>query len=128
MGHIPEETTSFVGRRTELVRLASAFEEHRLITLTGSAGMGKSRLALRAAEGAGGRFPDGVWWADLSPLYDEKLLLGTVCDAVGLSDHSLRSPVEALCEWLAGRRLLLVLDCCERMVAAVGHLVGELLT
>ncbi|MFD5115299.1 ATP-binding protein [Streptomyces sp. NPDC058391] len=131
MGNLPEETTSFVGRGTELVRLERALTEHRLITLTGSGGVGKSRLALRAAgRGAAsrGRYPDGVWWADLSSLYDDRLLLATVSDAVGLSDYFLRMPIEALCEWLADRRLLLVLDSCERMVPACGHLVGELLT
>ncbi|MDX3849524.1 regulator [Streptomyces sp. AK02-01A] len=148
MGNLPEETTSFVGRRAELVLLEHALEEHRLITLTGSGGVGKSRLALRAAEVAAGltnaprterpdgpaterargRHPDGVWWADLSPLYDDRLLLATVSDAVGLSDYSLRMPIEALCEWLADRRLLLVLDSCERIVPACAHLVGELLT
>ncbi|MFJ2115609.1 ATP-binding protein [Streptomyces sp. NPDC087850] len=159
MGNIPEETTSFVGRRAELALLESALEDHRLITLTGSGGVGKSRLALRAAEHAGGRtgdrapewvggpggapghaaeqtgvrsgsgaYPDGVWWADLAPLYDDRTLLITVSDAVGLSDHSLRTPIEALCEWLADRRMLLVLDSCERVVDACRHLVGELLT
>ncbi|AXG82423.1 ATP-binding protein [Streptomyces paludis] len=130
MGNIPEETTSFVGRGTELVQLARALEEHRLITLTGSGGVGKTRLALRAAEAARGsaRYPDGVWWADLSPLYDERSLLSAVSDAVGLWDHSLRTPVEALCEWLADRRVLLVLDSCERVADACRHLVGELLT
>ena len=51
-----------------------------------------------------------------------------VCDAVGLLDHSLRSPVEALCDWLSGRELLLVLDCCERVLGACKELVGEILT
>ncbi|MFI5755427.1 ATP-binding protein [Streptomyces sp. NPDC051569] len=135
MGNLPEETTSFVGRTGELALLERALEEHRLITLTGSGGVGKSRLALRAAERAGGRVtvrsggrhPDGVWWADLSPLYDDRLMLATVSDAVGLSDYAQRVPVEALRQWLGDRRLLLVLDSCERLVPACGHLVGELL-
>ncbi|MFJ8002419.1 ATP-binding protein [Streptomyces sp. NPDC096310] len=129
MGNMPEETTSFVGRRTELTRVESALDEHRLTTLTGSGGVGKSRLALRAAERAreAGRHPDGVWWADLSPLHDEGMLLITVSDAVGLCDHSLRMPIDALCEWLAHRRLLLVLDSCERMADACGRLVDVLL-
>ncbi|MFD5751885.1 ATP-binding protein [Streptomyces sp. NPDC127033] len=127
---MPEETSSFVGRRTELILVERALDEHRLTTLTGSGGVGKSRLALRAAERAraAGDYPDGVWWADLAPLHDERMLLSTVSDAVGLSDHSLRMPIDALCEWLVHRRLLLVLDSCERMTEACGHLVGELLT
>lgn len=128
VGHLPEETTSFVGRATELVTVERALRTRRLTTLTGPGGVGKSRLALRAADRAAERFPDGVWWADLSPLTDDRLLLVTVSDAVGLSDHTLRMPVEALCEWLADRRTLLVLDCCERLVNACAQLVADLLT
>lgn len=128
VGHLPDETTSFVGRTTELVTVERALETHRLITLTGPGGVGKSRLALRAVGRAADRYADGVWWVDLSPLADDRLLLITVSDAVGLSDHTLRMPVEALCEWLADRRILLVLDCCERLVNGCAQLVGELLT
>ncbi|MFH8369433.1 ATP-binding protein [Streptomyces sp. NPDC018031] len=127
VGHIPEETTSFVGRTAELVRLEQALTHHRLVTLTGTGGVGKTRLALRAARRIAARYPDGVWWADLAPLDGDRLLLATVSDAVDLSDHSPRMPVEALCEWLAGKRLLLVLDSCEYLIDACRSLVGELL-
>ncbi|MFC8824323.1 ATP-binding protein [Streptomyces sp. NPDC057137] len=128
MGHLPDETTSFVGRTSELAEVERALQTHRLTTLTGPGGVGKSRLALRAAGRAVERYPDGVWWVDLSPLADDRLLLITVSDAVGLADHTLRMPVEALSEWLADKRLLLVLDCCERLVNACARLTGELLT
>ncbi|SEF78679.1 Predicted ATPase [Actinacidiphila yanglinensis] len=151
-GNVPQETTSFVGRGPELARLDEALAQHRLVTLTGAGGVGKTRLAQRAAAGVaagrvaadrrrtagewagsadgtgGSRFPDGAWWADLSTLDSSELLLATVSDAVDLADHSLRMPVEALSEWLADRRLLLVLDSCEHLVEACAHLVGELLT
>jgi predicted ATPase len=147
-GNIPQETTSFVGRRPELARLDAALSGYRLITLTGAGGVGKTRLAQRAAAGTAGRtngadgpgrigsaggagtvrFPDGTWWADLSALDNPHLLLATVSDAVDLADHSPRMPVEALCEWLADKRLLLVLDSCEHLVEECAHLVGELLT
>ncbi|BBA98953.1 putative regulator [Actinacidiphila reveromycinica] len=74
------------------------------------------------------RFPDGAWWADLSTLTGPELLLSTVSDAVDLADHSLRMPLDALSEWLADRRMLLVLDSCEHLVDACAYLVGELLT
>ncbi|TFI23326.1 regulator [Streptomyces sp. 4R-3d] len=128
VGHIPDETTSFVGRATELKDVERALRTNRLTTLTGPGGVGKTRLALRAAGRAAEHHPDGVWWVDLSPLADDRLLLITVSDAVGLSDHTLRMPVEALREWLADKRLMLVLDCCERLVGACARLVGELLT
>lgn len=116
-----------MGRTAELAVVQHALRERRLTTLTGPGGVGKTRLALRAADHADERYPDGVWWVDLSPLADERLLLITVSDALGLSDHTLRTPVETLCAWLADRRALLVLDCCERLVGACARLVGELL-
>ncbi|WEH33052.1 NB-ARC domain-containing protein [Streptomyces sp. AM 4-1-1] len=128
MGNIPEETTSFVGRQAELARIGRALDDHRLTTLIGTGGVGKTRLAVRAARQAAPRHPDGVWWADLSALHDQVLLIPTVSDAVGLADHSPRMPVDALCEWLADKRLLLVLDSCDHLRHACAHLLGEILT
>lgn len=127
VGNLPVMATSFVGRDSELAAVGRALKEHRLVTLTGSGGVGKSRLALRAAEEVRGAYADGVWWADLSHLYDDRLFTATVSDAVGLLDHNPRAPIEALSEWLACRRVLLVLDCCERVLDACWKLVTELL-
>ncbi|MGW8555691.1 ATP-binding protein [Streptomyces tubercidicus] len=126
--NIPEESTSFVGRQAELRRIDDELTEHRLITLTGPGGVGKTRIAMRAARAAADRFPDGVCWADLWPLQGDGLLVASVCDAVGLADHTARTPVAALCEWLADKRLLLVLDSCEHLVDACRDLLGDLLT
>ncbi|MFD3970659.1 ATP-binding protein [Streptomyces cyaneofuscatus] len=128
VGFLPDETSSFVGRRAELARLETALAERRMTTLIGPGGVGKTRLAVRAARAAADRYPDGAWWADLSPLYDDALLLPTVSDAVGLADHTLRMPVEALCEWLSDKRLLLVLDSAEHLRGPCSHLLAELLT
>ncbi|MFE6727078.1 ATP-binding protein [Streptomyces californicus] len=128
VGHLPDETSSFVGRRAELARLNAALTTHRMTTLIGPGGVGKTRLALRAARAAADRYEDGAWWADLSPLPDHGLLLPTVSDAVGLADHSLRMPVEALCEWLGDKRLLLVLDSAEHLRTPCSHLLADLLT
>ncbi|MFF4607727.1 ATP-binding protein [Streptomyces sp. NPDC001339] len=125
---IPEESTSFVGRRIELRRIGRELAKHRLITLTGPGGVGKTRLAQRAARAAAPWFPDGVAWAALWPLRGDELLPATVCDAAGLADHTTRAPVAALCAWLAGKRLLLVLDSCEHLVDACRDLLGDLLT
>ncbi|MFJ2828382.1 ATP-binding protein [Streptomyces sp. NPDC087263] len=120
-------TTSFVGRDSELDEVKVASARHRLVTLTGGGGVGKSRLALRVAEQIRGRYTDGVWWVDLSNLYDDRLFTATVCDAVDLLDHNPRAPVEALCEWLTGREVVLVFDCCERVLASCRSLLSELL-
>ncbi|MFE9932346.1 ATP-binding protein [Streptomyces sp. NPDC005533] len=126
-GNLPPEPASFVGRERELRLLGDLLLERRLITLTGVGGVGKSRLALRAVADRRQSRPDGVWWVELSPLRDPGLLTATVAHAVGLADHSPRPLDEELCAWMAGRRLLLVLDTCEHLVAACRHLVGELL-
>ncbi|MCF3963312.1 ATP-binding protein [Streptomyces fuscigenes] len=128
-GHLPDEASSFVGRAAELARVDRALRDGtRVVTLTGTGGVGKSRLAVRAARRAAGRYPHGACWADLSPLQNDRRLVATVSEAVGLRDHTLRGPVEALCERLAGQRLLLVLDACERVVESVAHLVADLVT
>ncbi|MFJ9413422.1 ATP-binding protein [Streptomyces sp. NPDC101227] len=126
--NIPEESTSFIGRRDELRRLTIELAQHRLITLTGPGGVGKTRLAMRAAGAAVARYPGGARWADLWPLRGDRLLAATVCDAVGLSDHTARIPVAALCDWLCDKQLLLVLDSCEHLVDACRDLIGDLLT
>ncbi|MFW3475506.1 ATP-binding protein [Streptomyces microflavus] len=128
VGFLPEETSSFVGRRAELARLDTALTTRRMTTLIGPGGVGKTRLAVRTARAAADRYPDGAWWADLSPLYDDALLLPTVSDAVGLADHTLRMPVEALCEWLSDKNLLLVLDSAEHLRGPCSHLLAELIT
>ncbi|MFF4974358.1 ATP-binding protein [Streptomyces sp. NPDC001083] len=120
-------TTSFVGRDSELDTVGTALTRHRAVTLTGGGGVGKSRLALRVAEQVRDLYADGVWWIDLSNLYDDRLFTATVCDAVDLLDHNPRTPIEALREWLTGQQVLLVFDCCERVLASCRSLVSELL-
>ncbi|MGW4671722.1 ATP-binding protein [Streptomyces sp. NPDC004324] len=120
-------TTSFVGRDSELGAVRTALTRHRAVTLTGGGGVGKSRLALRVAEQVGDLYADGVWWIDLSNLYDDRLFTATVCDAVDLLDHNPRTPIEALREWLTGQQVLLVFDCCERVLASCRSLVSDIL-
>ncbi|MFE7118807.1 ATP-binding protein [Streptomyces sp. NPDC057654] len=124
---LPNENTSFVGRTLELRELAEALGEPGLVTLTGGAGMGKSRLALRSAwEGDWAGF-SAVCWADLWPLQGSGLLTAVVADALDLSDHTPRMPVDAVCDWIGDRRVLLVLDSCEHLVDACRSMAGELL-
>ncbi|MFD9908173.1 ATP-binding protein [Streptomyces sp. NPDC059063] len=130
LGNPPEERDSFIGRRAERARLAGTLGPRTLTTLTGAGGVGKSRLAahtLRRLPAERRAALGEVRWADLSALPDEGLLITAVADAVGLADHTPRLPLEALRTWLAPRRVLLVLDSCEHLVAACRDLVGELL-
>ncbi|HEY0936092.1 MAG TPA: LuxR C-terminal-related transcriptional regulator [Trebonia sp.] len=109
---LPAETTGFVGREAELARLDVLLSQARLITVTGPAGVGKSRLALRAAARAAPRFPDGVYLAELSGLRDAGQLLPAVADVLGLPGDGLDAVLGALRD----RQLLLVLDTCEHLV------------
>ncbi|MEE1826054.1 regulator [Streptomyces sp. BE20] len=126
-GRLPAEVTSFVGRQPELTELARLLAGQRLVTVTGPGGVGKSRLALRAAARAGGAFPDGTWLVEVAPVQDRQLLGHAVLEALRLTDGTARSPLEVLTEQLVGRRLLLVLDGCEHLAEACAELVRALL-
>ncbi|QEU89890.1 ATP-binding protein [Streptomyces kanamyceticus] len=131
LGTIPQYTDLFVGRAGERERLLSTITTHRLTTLTGLGGVGKSRLAAYTLSSLSGREAEAlgeVRWADLGVLPDARRLVGTVADAVGFADHTHGKPVEALCGWLSDRRVLLVLDSCEHLVPACRDLLAELLT
>ncbi|WP_435191705.1 ATP-binding protein [Streptomyces sp. bgisy126] len=126
-GHLPDENPGFVGRRTELERVSAALAEHRLVTVTGVGGVGKTRLALRAAHRAAEGYPDGAWWTDLGQLDGERLLVALVADSVDLADHTPGTAATGLCRRLADARLLLVLDSCEHLAEPCARLVAELL-
>ncbi|MBW8485435.1 ATP-binding protein [Actinomadura parmotrematis] len=124
-GRLPAEVTSFIGRRDELAAIERALGESRLVTLCGPGGVGKSRLALRAAAALHGVFPDGVHLVELSGLRDPALLADAIADALRLP-HPAGDPLDLLAEHLAGRRALLVLDTCEHLVDACALLVEVL--
>ncbi|MEV6753369.1 BTAD domain-containing putative transcriptional regulator [Streptomyces sp. NPDC051214] len=126
-GNLPAETTTFIGRESMLRTTRRLLESARLVTLTGPGGVGKTRLALRAAAEASWAFPHGAWLADLAPLTEPRLLDRAVADALGIPDQSSRHGTEVLVEHLRERRLLLVLDNCEHVAESAGHLVGTLL-
>ncbi|MBV6755104.1 protein kinase domain-containing protein [Rhodococcus opacus] len=127
VGQLPLELTSFVDRRTELVEAKNALSSSRLLTLTGTGGVGKTRLALRIAAKVRRDFADGTALVELGELRDELLLAGVVANALGLRDQSARPIREALVEFLAAREQLLILDNCEQLVSAAAKLTETLL-
>ena len=118
LGLLPAEATSFVGRTVELAGIAALLETARMVTVVGPAGVGKTRLGLRAAALASDRFPDGVWLADLAGISDPELLGPTVAAALGLPGEDDAALGGALLDHLRGRKLLLILDTCEHLVDA----------
>ncbi len=127
VGRLPAEVTSFVGRQEELAALAALLAQARLVTVTGPGGVGKSRLAVRAAAQATGEFPDGVWLVEVAGVQDSLLLGHAVLEALQLTDSTARPPLDVLVEQLAGHRMLLLLDGCEHLVAACAELADTLL-
>ncbi|MFF7812792.1 ATP-binding protein [Streptomyces sp. NPDC007945] len=117
----------FVGRERELAELQSALKACRLVTVTGVAGVGKSRLARQVVDLGLVAAAEDACWADLWQLRDDGLLAALVADACGLSDHTPRMPVDAICDWIGDRELLLVLDSCEHVLTASRSLVRRLL-
>jgi predicted ATPase/class 3 adenylate cyclase len=118
--NLPTPATPFHGRRRELEELTALLSspEIRLLTLTGPAGSGKTRLALQAAAEASDHYPDGVFWAPLAPLRDPTLVLEAAAQALHAK--------ERLAERIADRRLLLVLDNFEHLIDAAGEVAGLL--
>ncbi|MGW3011157.1 ATP-binding protein [Streptomyces sp. NPDC001219] len=126
-GNLPAELNRFIGRDDELAALARQLESDRLVTLTGLGGVGKSRLARHSAAILQDRFCDGVWLVELDSLREPHLLDHTVAEALAPADRTGRPVRAALCDHLAGRELLLVLDGYEQLVDACAELTAELL-
>ena len=121
-GQLPVETTGFIGREAELARLGALLDQARLITVTGLGGVGKSRLALRAAAAAAPGFADGVCLVELSALREPELLAHTVASALGLPEQCRGSQMDAVLTHLRDRHLLLILDTCEHLIDACAML------
>jgi predicted ATPase len=126
VGNLPADATSFVGRRREGSRARGYLSHSRLLTLTGGAGVGKSRLALWVAGTLRRPPPDGVWVVDASAVGSGELLDQAVAEVFGVCAGS-AAPLPALLEHLAEKQLLLVLDNCEQVRAPCAVLVGRLL-
>jgi len=126
-GHLPVETTSFVDRRDEQAEGRDLLARARLVTLTGPGGVGKTRLATRIAARVARAFPDGVRFVHLAGLHDPALVPLAAADALGLHDYSAQPPLDALVEQVRARRLLLVVDNCEHLLAACAELAAALL-
>ena len=127
LSNLPVEMTSFVGRRRELREVKRLLSTTRLLTLTGSGGAGKTKLALRAAAEMSRGFPDGAWLVLLDSVRDPLLVTQAVFGALGLHDLSAGLSLSSLTDHLAGKRLLLVLDNCEHLLDACAVLASTLL-
>ena len=122
MTNLPEPLSELIGRDDEIGEMLNLATAHRLVTLTGAGGIGKTRIALALARELLPHFADGVWLAELSPLTDPGLVTATVAAALGLEPAGGEISVQHVAQMLAGRRLLLVLDTCEHVIDAAAAL------
>jgi predicted ATPase/class 3 adenylate cyclase len=125
--NLPRQVTSFIGRDAESAQVKRLLEATQLLTLTGSGGCGKTRLALQVAADLLDRFPDGVWLVELAALTDPALVAQEVASALGLKEEAGKSLVQTLVDQLKARHLLLVLDNCEHLLSACADLADTLI-
>ncbi|MBX3061423.1 MAG: adenylate/guanylate cyclase domain-containing protein [Anaerolineae bacterium] len=125
--NLPIQLTSFVGRERELTETKHLLANCRLLTLTGSGGAGKTRLALQLGADVLPSFEDGVWIAELAPITEPELVLQGVADALELRKVPSVPLINIMTDYLRTKQLLLILDNCEHLTDACARLADHLL-
>jgi predicted ATPase len=126
-GNLRPQTTSFIGRESEVAEIAAAVRSRRLVTLTGVGGVGKTRLASEAASRVAAEFPDGVWVFELAAVADPAAVPDAVAAVLGITQQPGKSVAESVAATLEGRVRLLVFDNCEHVRDAAADLVEAIL-
>lgn len=126
-GNLRPQTSSFIGRGSAVVELEAAVRTHRLVTLTGVGGVGKTRLALEIASQLSNEFPDGVWVFELAAVVDAAAVPDAVAAVLGITQQPGKSVTDSIADALEGRNRLLVFDNCEHVLDAVADLLDAIL-
>jgi predicted ATPase len=126
-GNLRPAATSFIGREAEVADVQAAVRAHRLVTLTGVGGVGKTRLALEVAARLADEFPDGVWFFELAAVADPAAVPDAVASVLGITQQPGKSVSESVAAALEGRLRLLVFDNCEHVRDAAADLVEAIL-
>jgi len=124
--NLPEPLTSFIGRERELVEIKRLLPSTRLLTLVGTGGIGKTRLALQAAAEVTDAYRDGVWLAELGSIRDPSLVPASVAQVLGIQERTGTALTDTLCANLKSRQLLLILDNCEHLLDACARLANAI--
>ncbi|MDT5338984.1 MAG: hypothetical protein QOD90_4489 [Mycobacterium sp.] len=126
-GNLRQATTSLIGRDTEVVNIRAAVMAHRLVTLTGVGGVGKTRLALEVATHLADEFPDGVWVFELAAVTDPASVPDAVAAVLGVTQQPAKTVSESVAAALESRSRLLVIDNCEHVLDAAAELIEAIL-
>src|SRR5271168_3238784 len=126
-GNLRAATTSFIGRESEVAELHAAVKAHRLVTLTGVGGVGKTRLALEVASRLADEYPDGVWFFELAAVTDPAAIPDAVAAVLGITQQPGKTVSESVAAALEGRVRLLVIDNCEHVLDAAADLIEAIL-
>jgi predicted ATPase/DNA-binding winged helix-turn-helix (wHTH) protein len=123
---IPSTRSRTIGREHVIAEITARLESERLVTVVGPGGIGKTTVALEVAERLSKQFDDGIYFADLAPISDSTLVESTLAIALGITSVPL-NPIGNLIEYLRRKRILIVLDSCEHVVASTAALVEQIL-
>ena len=126
-GNLPRSATTLVGRDEVLPEVAALVRAHQLVTLSGVGGVGKTRLALAVGAELADEFPDGVWLVELAPVSNPDAVPDAIATALGITPQGERRVIDTVAEAVAGRRLLILLDNCEHVLAAAAAAIGRVL-
>lgn len=125
--NLPFQVSTFIGREKELDEIAALIADHRLVTLTGTGGIGKTRLSLKVGEQLLNDYPDGIWLLELASLGDPARVPQTVAALFNIIEGPEESPTEKLIHALRSKAILLILDNCEHVLDACAQLANALL-
>jgi predicted ATPase/class 3 adenylate cyclase len=128
LNNLPAQLTTFIGREEEIAEIKKELASHRLVTLTGPGGIGKTRLSVQVAVHLLETFSDGVWFVELAPLTDPDLIPQTIHTTLGLVEPSGKNILQMLMDFLRDKKTLLILDNCEHLVEACAQLTHTLLS
>ena len=126
-GNLPQQLSSLVGRETVVDEIADLVRSRRLVTLRGVGGVGKTRLAIEVGAEVAGEFPDGVWLVELATVGDAASVPAAIATALGITPRGDAPLIDTLADSLARRRLLLVIDNCEHVLAAAASAIAVML-
>jgi len=125
--NLPLQLSSFIGRAKERAEVIVLLAKHRLVTLVGAGGIGKTRLSLEAAREMLDTFPDGLWFVELAPLSDPALMPQVIVNTLGLIEQANRTPQIILTDFLKAKKSLIIFDNCEHLIQACAQTAETLL-